>query len=540
MPVQATARPRARALTLAAWATPVALFVAAFVVRIVAASRVGFPVSEGSAYYIEVASNVGSGRGLVIDSIWSYTTPPLTFPRPAFELWQPLASLLMAVPMAVVRDPLLAAQLAFAVLGAVLAPLGWYVARDLARRLSLPPGRAVTVSVGAGLLTAVAGPLVFSAAVPDSTLPFTVAAVAACAAMPPALAGRRGGVVVLGVLVGVAYLARLEGIHLAVAFVAVGLSARVALRPLLARGLAVAAVAALVASPWWLRNLNVFGTPLPTQATDNAFLTSNEQIFAWLDRPSLDGFLAQGPATIVANIVDAFRHDVVDVLIVPAAVVTLFGALTLWAGRRRAGALRGSPLAALLVLGTTALVVTSVVFPVATLWGTFEHAAGPLLVGLCVLAAAGADAFVARLRQWRNWPRSNAWLAPAALVALTVPLTLLQVGGAAGQARAEQARFEALGLSVPGALDAAGISRSVPVISDRPVWVSQKLEMPTLALPAEPVESVLDLARAFGARAVLVVEERGPYPAAFTTHPCFGRVDGVPDASLFAIAEACR
>ena len=540
MPARAAARPGMRALTLTAWTAPVALFVIALVVRIVAASRVRFPVNEGSAYYIEVASNLAGGPGLVIDSIWSYTTPPLMLPRPAFELWQPLASLLMAVPMGVLRDPLSAAQAAFAVLGAALAPLAWYVARDLSRRLSLPPGRTSIVAIGAGLLTAVCGPLVFSAAVPDSTLPFTAAAVAACVAMPAALAGRRRGIVVLGLLVGLAYLARMEAIYLAVAFVAVGLSVRIAVRQLAVRGAATAAVAALVAAPWWLRNLSVFGTPLPTQATDNAFLARNEQIFAWFDRPSLDSFLAQGPVTLLANIAEAFRHDVVDVLIVPAAAVTLIGAVTLWAGRRRAGALHGAPLAAMLVLGTTTLAVTSVVFPVATLWGTFEHAAGPLVVALCVLAAAGADALVARVRQWRSWPRSNAWLAPAALVALTVPLTLVQVAGAANQARAEQVRFAALATNVPEALDAADSPRSQPLITDRPVWLSDALDSPTLALPAESSAAVLDLARTFGARAVVVVEERGPYPAAFVTDPCFTKLDGAPHASVFAIVETCR
>jgi hypothetical protein len=527
-------------MALAGSAAPLALFGIALIVRLAAASRVGFPISEGSAYYVQVASNLAAGRGLLIDSIWSYSTPPLVFPRPAFELWQPLASLVAAVPMGLLGDPLSAAQAAFAVLGAVLAPLAWYVARDLSDRLSLPPRRATMVSLGAGLLTAVTGPLVFAAAVPDSTLPFTVAAVAACVAMPAALRGDRRGIVALGALAGLAYLARMEAIYLALAFVGIGLSAHIAVQRLVALGAAVAAVAALAAAPWWLRNVSVFGMPFPAQAADNAFLTSNEQIFAWSYPPTLAGFLAQGPFTILGNIAEAFRHDVVDVLIVPAAVVALAGGVTLWTGRRRAGVLRGSPMGALLIVSAITLVVTSTVFPVATLWGTFEHAAGPLIVALCVLAAAGADAAVARVRQWRNWPRSNAWLAPAALFALTVPLTLVQLAGAANQARAEHVRVEGLATTVPQALDMARVSRTQPLITDRPIWLSNALNVRTLALPAEPSDSVLDLARTFDAHAVVVVEERGTYPAAFATDPCFTRLDGVADASLFAIAEACR
>ena len=50
-----------------------------------------------------VARNLVEGRGLVSDALWSYGTPPLVFPRPAFEVWLPLPSLLFAIPMALVR-----------------------------------------------------------------------------------------------------------------------------------------------------------------------------------------------------------------------------------------------------------------------------------------------------------------------------------------------------------------------------------------------------------------------------------------------------
>ena len=48
------------------------------------------------------ASRATSSRaaGLVSDALWSYGTPPLVFPRPAFEVWLPLPSLLAAIPMA--------------------------------------------------------------------------------------------------------------------------------------------------------------------------------------------------------------------------------------------------------------------------------------------------------------------------------------------------------------------------------------------------------------------------------------------------------
>ena len=74
-----------------------------------------------------------------------------------------------------------------------------------------------------------------------------------------------------------------------------------------------------------------------------------------------------------------------------------------------------------------------VVFPVATLWGTFLHASGPLLVGLTVCAVLGGDAAVARIRTARHWSRENAWMAPAALMAIAVPLAALEGTALASQ-----------------------------------------------------------------------------------------------------------
>ena len=83
-----------------AWLTAAGIFVAALAVRVVAAAVLDFPRPEDTAYYVGVARNLVEGRGLVSDAIWSYGTPPLVFPRPAFEVWLPLPTFLFAVPLA--------------------------------------------------------------------------------------------------------------------------------------------------------------------------------------------------------------------------------------------------------------------------------------------------------------------------------------------------------------------------------------------------------------------------------------------------------
>jgi hypothetical protein len=184
-----------------------------------------------------------------------------------------------------------------------------------------------------------------------------------------------------------------------------------------------------------------------------------------------------------------------------------------------------------------------VLFPIATLWGTFQHASGPLLVGLIVAALVGGDRFVAWLVARRRWARENGWLAPAALIALTLPLTLLQMGGAQREAAFDRAAMATVAAELPGALASAGIEVDAPLITDKPIWLSAALERSTLALPDEPVDSVLALARTFGAPAVVVIEGRGRYPADLFQmgQSCFTALsaNATGGASVFVIDEEC-
>jgi hypothetical protein len=194
--------------------------------------------------------------------------------------------------------------------------------------------------------------------------------------------------------------------------------------------------------------------------------------------------------------------------------------------------------AALLVSGGLTFVTTSVAFPVATLWGTFEHASGPLLVALTVAAVVGGDAFVTWLVRRRSWERQNAWMAPAALLAITIPIAVFQLAMASRQAAAEERTIAA----VTEMMRDAPVETDAAVITDRPIWLSDALDRPTLALPNEPVSTVLALARQFGAQSIVVVESRAGYPAALAADPdCFTAIHpGVQGApSAFAINAEC-
>jgi 4-amino-4-deoxy-L-arabinose transferase-like glycosyltransferase len=521
---------------------PIALFALAVLVRLVAAAPTDFPANEGSAYYVSVARSIAEGRGLVVDAIWSYATPPLVLPRPAFELWLPMASFIATVPMSVLGPSLANAQLGGVFAGALVAPLAWTIAREAAGRLALHEPRASTVAWGSGIVAALLGPFLVATALPDSTMPFLVFGTLACVLMPVALGRSDQARVALGVVLGLAYLSRMEAMYLGVTFLLLMfVGVRRQSRPLrTAARLLVPVVAggALVSLPWLVRNALTFKAGLADQILENALFTRNEDVFAYLERPDLESFAAQGLGGILHNILQAFGHGLIDVLLVPAAPVGAIGLVAAVLLLRRAE-LRTTALGALLISGLLILAATSIVFPVASLWGTFQHASGPLLVGLTVASVLVVDRLVAYVRQRRGWPRSNAWLGPLSLAALTLPIAAIQLSGLVLLSDSLATRYEALSHAV--------IVEGVrPLISDRPIWLSQALGRPALALPDEPLESVLQLAADFGAPAVVIVEGRGRYPEAFRTtagRACFTEQSltspATPEAAVFTIREEC-
>ena len=132
--------------------------------------------------------------------------------------------------------------------------------------------------------------------------------------------------------------------------------------------------------------------------------------------------------------------------------------------------------------------MTSLLFPVATLWGTFEHAAGPLLVGLLVAAVLGADAFVAAHPRVAGVAADQRVAgAPDALVALTLPLTARPSRARRVRRETERRAIAEVGRSAARRAGGAGVGNSRPA-HQRPPGLARGRHRPTaIALPDEPV-----------------------------------------------------
>ena len=533
-----------------AWISAGAIFAIALVVRAIVAAQIVFPKPEDTAYYVAVARNLVEGHGLVSDALWSYQTPPLVFPRPAFEVWLPLPTFLAAIPMALLGVTFGAAQVSSVLIGSLGPVLAWRLAADVAVERGLSAGRARTLAIGTGITTAVYLPLILHSALPDSTIPFAALALGACLLMsrvarePRGLRVRDPRIMGIGILIGLTALTRNEAIWLGLTWAIVawrihGASPRARVMAIASAGI----VALLIFAPWMLRDWLVFGSPLPGQAAANALSVTGFDIFAWNDPPTLSRYLAAGPGRLIQMRAEGILHNLIYVLLIPGAPFSVIGLLTLpWQARGRA-------LRPVLLISVMTFLVTSLVFPVATTWGTFLHAAGPAHVLLVISALLGLDAAIARLGTIRGWTRPVAWLGPTVGVAGSLLFSAALLPSFGAGSRDTATLFEELGrrmAAVGQPLDlAAG-----PVITNSPIWLAETQLIPALALPDEPPTDVLDLAGRFGARyLVITTPEHGHWPTVLATgvsgSDCFhpvelgpgptGAVDPLADVSVFTI-----
>jgi hypothetical protein len=519
------------------------VFGVALAFRYYAASLVVFPKPEDTAYYVEVARNLTEGRGLVADSLWSYQTPPLVVPRDAFEVWLPLPTFLAAIPMALFGTTFAAAQWSSILVGAVVPVLAWRLGADLAEERGLSRERSRTLALGTGMTAAVSLPLLLHSTLPDSTMPFAALTLAACLLMTRILGRVRDGVAVrlldprllaLGGVLGLAALTRNEAAWLALAWALLAWFVRGASRRERVAIIAVpAAVALAIFGPWAIRDWIVFGSPLPGQALTNALSVSGTDIFAWSDPPTVSRYLAAGPARLLEMRVVGVRHNLIDVLLLPGAPLSFVGLAALpWTGRDRA-------LRPLIVVSIVTFLVTSLVFPVATTWGTFLHASGAIQVLLIVSSLLALDALLAAVGRRRGWTKPVAWLAPTLTAGGAILFSAVLLPGFGGGSEATSKQFTALDRQMTAAgLPFASLGT---VITDYPVWLSYSTDANGLALPAESPESVVDLARAFpGTRIVVVLSGNGVWPQVLDAggpgSECFEAVDigrpAEPDLAL--------
>jgi hypothetical protein len=496
---------------------PLALFLAALAIRGLAAAFFADPAYPDSFYYVNVAHALAGGAGFSVDYIWNFVDvggrlpPNPLLPIPSNAHWMPLASLVQVPFLLLLGEGALSHGLPFWLIGATAAPITWWMSRDA----GLGRGQALA----AGLLAAAPGAVLPFLAQPDTFALFMPLGALALWACARGLHGDRRAFVLGGLAVGVATLARNDGLLLGIPFALAFFRERVGLLrgggrragALRAAGpigwrtaLACVGLFLVVMAPWWLRQVAVFGSLAPSASSGRIlWITSYEQLWSISGETSLASFVAQGAGPLLASRMGGLGAALGIFAAVPLLLfLAPFMVVGAWQRRRDAA------FAPWLVYAITLLAFSGILFAVHVPNGTFLHSAVALVphaYTLAIIGIGGAVSGVAR--------RRPAWDVSRATRNFTIVAVVITcVVGAAATVRVAASWRTEEGLRVQVAQALADVPATDRVMSPDPGAYEFLAQRGGVVTPDDSLPIIEDVLRAYRVR-WLIVERAHAVPA---------------------------
>ncbi|MFN8622004.1 MAG: glycosyltransferase family 39 protein [Chloroflexota bacterium] len=523
---------------------PLLLFLLAFGVRLLTAAILPDPAYPDSFYYVNVAHQLAAGHGLTVDYLWNFVEvggrlPDVaTLPIPSNAHWMPLA-VLVQVPFIWLLGPTaLASGLPFWITGSLVAPVTYWIAKDA--------GLARWQAAAAGVLVAVPGAVTPFLAQPDNFALFMLLGALTLWACARGMRGDRRAFAAGGLLVGLAFLSRNDGVLLGVPF-ALAFLVELVRRPAERRiGWRAALLCAggflLVASPWLVRQLSVFGSISPSAANGRIlWITDYRQLYSIASETTLGSFLAQGIGPLLMSRVQGLWSALLIFGTLPLlAFLVPFVLIGAWQRRRDAA------LQPWIVYAITLFAFSALLFAVHVPYGTFLHSAVALIPHAYIAGLVGVAAavgWVARKRPSWNAPKATrvfSWMV-VGVVALGA------IGGILVTTRAWR---DELGLrrEVSTALDAAATPGDRVMSADAGAFRYLD-ERPGIVTPDDPLPIIEGAARAYGVRWLILERDHlvpalrpvlagDEHPAWLAGTPLFTHPaadGGLPDAAVYAV-----
>jgi hypothetical protein len=389
-------------------AVPLLLFLFAFGARLLTAGVFGDAAYPDSFYYVNVAHQLAAGQGFNVDFIWNFVEVggrlPATgvLPVPSNAHWMPLAALIQVPFIWILGPTAVASGLPFWLCAAAVAPLTYFIALDA--------GLLRWQAIASGLLVALPGAVAPYLAQPDNFALSMLLGAASLWACARGLRGDRRAFALGGLLVGLAFLSRNDGILLGVPF-GLAFVADLARRPRASRigwraAILCFAGCALLATPWLLRQLSVFGSISPSATSGRVlWITDYRQLYSISAETTLGTFLAQGIGPLLASRLGGLTSALIIFATMPLlgflAPFTLIGG---WLSRRDRNFIPW------IVYAITLFAFSALLFAVHVPYGTFLHSAVALLPHAYLAALLGIAAvvrWVARRRPSWDAPRAT-------------------------------------------------------------------------------------------------------------------------------------
>ena len=294
-----------------------------------------------------------------------------------------------------------ASALPFWLMAAATAPLTWFIGRDA--------GLTSAGAAAAGLLVGLPAAVSPFLGQPDNFAPFMFLGALSLWLCARGLRGHRRSFALGGVIVGLAFLSRNDGVLLGVPFALAFLHDLIK-APRLSRigwwpALTVIGGFALVTAPWLLRQLDVFGVISPSSVGGRIlFISEYRELYSVTSETTLEAFLGQGPAEIISSRLIGLR-DALLIFVTMPLMGLLLPLLLVGAWVKR----RSLDFAPWYVYIVALFAFTALVSAVHVAYGTFIHSAVALLPHAYLLVMVGVAAVVHWIAARRsNWDAERA------------------------------------------------------------------------------------------------------------------------------------
>jgi len=479
------------------------LLLGALVARALAAWLVPTAPYTDAAYYTLVAERLADGFGFTIPVLYSFLEvggslpADPTLPIPSNGHWMPLTSVVAAGGMSLLgTSDWRAGQVPMVIFSVAWVGITHAVTWDLWRNR----GWAVV----AGVLAIFAGPLLIMQPLVDSFALFGVLGALALWASTRAIRSEGWGwwLVLAGGLIGLATLARVDGLFLAVAPAVAWFVRLREVRPAVAVGIGLASAAACLAvlAPWMARNLAIFGAVLPSAGGHTLWITSYNEQFSIGHEVSLRTYLDWGLAPILGSKVATTAELAGRTLAMAGGMFALFFAGGAWAFRRK------PELRPFLAYWVVMFLAMGLLFTFHAPKGAFVHSAPawlPMAFAIAIGAVGPVSTSMGRWWPFLRRPQTHRFLIGASVVAAIVlsiigSATLLDSWRVANDRLAAAASF----------LDGSASADEVVMFAD-PARLHLLSRHPGVSPPFDPFDVVEQVVRAYDVRWVVVILDPG-------------------------------
>jgi hypothetical protein len=475
------------------------LYALALVVRAVLVATYPDPAYPDSYYYVDVAKALHDGHGLNVDFVWIFAEvggaiPAVpTLPIPSNAHWLPLSSFLQAASLGIFGDTPYALGVPMALIGALAAPLTWLIAREADARKS--------VQLGAGVLAAIPAAGTVFMGQPENFAILHPLVAATLWLTARGLKGDARSYVAAGLLVGLASIARNDGFLLGAGvgliFVADRMQAwrtHTPARIPFYAAVGCVAVYVLVMTPWWVRQLETFGSVSPTATSGRALWIRTMAEWNSITTPATPAyFFDQGIGPLIESRILGLTAAIANFGIVICSVVLVpFVVAGAWLRRRSVDFAPWFVYAFIVFAGATIL------WPVHVPGGAFIHSSIGLGPHAYILGLEGVAAMVAWIARRRpTWDeRTAAPLFIGAIVAVvigTAPLFGIGIRTSWDATRQDRIRLAA-------EMDRLGIGPDERLLSIDAAGYKYWTDRPGVVTPDDPIEAIEAVAQAYQTR----------------------------------------